>query len=173
MSKNTFYPCIPIYVYPRFLCDKYNTMKIQAIRDIIKKRKSVTSVTENFSVPRQSVPKWITRYRMYRELGLVPISPWPKPKKLPDGSIGFDVHNRMPHLRPAQIFFSKHLSESLLYEWVHYKTPLISKGVFEKVSSTYPPFTPYLLRRVHVLVLLSSGVPRWPLLWWGTSPRWR
>ncbi|MFA9289522.1 MAG: helix-turn-helix domain-containing protein [Weeksellaceae bacterium] len=50
-------------------------MKIQAVRDIIEKKTSVTKVAEDFSVSRQAVSKWISRYRMYGDVGLVPRKP--------------------------------------------------------------------------------------------------
>ena len=37
-------------MWPRFQCDKYITMKIQAVRDILNKKKSVTEVAEDFNV---------------------------------------------------------------------------------------------------------------------------
>ena len=69
-------------------------MKIQAVQDILTKKRSVASVAESFNVSRQSVSKWISRYRLYGEDGLVPARPWPKPKRLSDGSMGFAVYNK-------------------------------------------------------------------------------
>ena len=81
-------------MWPRFQCDKYIAMKIRAVRDILERKRSVTEVAESFSVSRQSVSKWISRYRMYGDGGLVPKRPWPKPTRLSDGSIGFNTWNR-------------------------------------------------------------------------------
>ncbi len=99
-------------MWPRFQCDKYITMKIQAVRDILEKKKSVTEVAENFWVSRQSISKWISRYRMYGDIGLVPKPPWPKPRKLPDGSMGFDVYNRTPlHLEEKICTLARQMPE--------------------------------------------------------------
>ena len=81
-------------MWPRFQCDKYIAMKIQAVRDILEKKKTVTEVAESFNVSRQSISKWIARFRMYWEAWLVPARPWPKPIRLPDGTMGFEVYNR-------------------------------------------------------------------------------
>ena len=121
-------------MWPRFQCDKYITMKIQAVRDILNKKKSVTEVAEDFNVSRQSVSKWISRFRMYWDAGLVPKPPWPKPIRLPDGNMGFDVYNKTSlHLeekictlaRQMPLFWTRELSwriESITGERVDQST---------------------------------------------------
>lgn len=99
-------------MWPRFQCDRYIAMKIQAVRDILDKKRSVTEVAESFRVSRQSISTWISRYRMYWEVGLVPKPPWPRPKVLPDGSTGFEVYNRTSlHLEEKIYTLAKQLPE--------------------------------------------------------------
>ena len=65
-------------MWPRFQCDHYIQMKIDRVRDIIEKKRTVSEVAELFSVSRQIVSRWVALYRVHGEKWLVPKKPWPK-----------------------------------------------------------------------------------------------
>ena len=53
-------------------------MRIKFIKEILSKKRSIKEVAEILSVSRQSVSKWISKYRIEWEVGLLPKKCWPK-----------------------------------------------------------------------------------------------
>ena len=49
--------------HTRFQSTDFITMKIHLLEDIIQKKRTINDVSEIFHVSRQSVSKWLSRYR--------------------------------------------------------------------------------------------------------------
>jgi len=50
---------------------RYMSLKIEKLKEIINKRKTVIGVANDLNVSRQTVHKWLSRYKRFGEEGLV------------------------------------------------------------------------------------------------------
>lgn len=64
--------------HTRFQSIDFITMKINLLEDIVQRRRTLNEVAGIFHISRQSVSKWLSRYRQKWEKGVVPLKPWPK-----------------------------------------------------------------------------------------------
>lgn len=61
-----------------YICNQMVELRIQLIKDIIEKKRRVSEVSEILKVSRQSVSKWIARFTLEGEAGIVPKKSGPK-----------------------------------------------------------------------------------------------
>lgn len=65
-------------MWPRYLCFSMIQMRIKLLKEIVSGSRTIWEVTSLLSVSRQSVSKWLARYRIEGEAWIVPKKCWPK-----------------------------------------------------------------------------------------------
>jgi len=63
---------------PRYVCSSLLAMRIKLIKEIIEGKRKIIEVADILSVSRQSVSKWIAKYHIEWEAGIVPKKCWPR-----------------------------------------------------------------------------------------------
>lgn len=125
-------------MWPRYLCFSMLQMRIKLLQEILDGAKKVHEVASLLSVSRQSVSKWLARYRIEWEAWVVPKRCWPK-KNIPvnrtnqvvEEMVG-NLARRYPELWPRSLSWKLQeetkisLNQSTIYRilsrtWVRYK----------------------------------------------------
>lgn len=65
-------------MWPRYLCFSMIQMRIKLLKEIVSGSRTIWEVATLLSVSRQSVSKWLARYRIEGEAWIVPKKSWPK-----------------------------------------------------------------------------------------------
>lgn len=127
-------------MWPRYLCFSMIQMRIKFLNEILTSKRTITEVATLLSVSRQSISKWLARYRIEWEAWVVPRKSWPRgwvPVNRTDATIESQVTalGRMyPLLWPIGIAYKLQeetgivLNQSTVYRilrrnWVRYKNP--------------------------------------------------
>ncbi len=88
-------------MWPRYLCFNLLQMRIRLIQDILSKKRTMQEVSSLLQVSRQSISKWLARYRIEGEAGLIPKKSWPK-NSIPFNKTHSDIEEKIGDI--ARIF---------------------------------------------------------------------
>ena len=125
-------------MWPRYICFSMLQMRIKLLQEILDGKKKVYEVASLLSVSRQSVSKWLARYRIEWEVWVVPKRCWPKNRipvnrtnRVVEEMVG-SLARRYPTLWPRSLAWKFQeetrisLNQSTIYRilsrtWVRYK----------------------------------------------------